>query len=152
MYKRKTQSSRSPTKGKTVSIQSDAFASPGKKGSPTKKPPVPSHIVPSRTPLTAKENLSVSFQNSSSLIQENYYNPPTSYPQNENMYGSGMNNYSEMNYSAAINPGVYVNDYGDGESVRVAFRVRPMNNMELSRGDQNIIRTLNETTCQLNLQ
>ena len=65
---------------------------------------------------------------------------PSGYP-NENAYG-----YSDMDY------GQYapVGDFGDGEFIKVALRVRPMNTMELMRGDEIGVKVLNDTTCQIN--
>jgi hypothetical protein len=36
-----------------------------------------------------------------------------------------------------------------GESVKVALRLRPLNIMEQSRGDANILRPVDKNTCQL---
>lgn len=36
-----------------------------------------------------------------------------------------------------------------GESVRVALRVRPMSQLELSRGDEYCVKVINERSCQI---
>lgn len=43
-----------------------------------------------------------------------------------------------------------VNDADDlviGESVKVAMRIRPMNSLELSRGDEYCIKPLSDNQC-----
>lgn len=36
-----------------------------------------------------------------------------------------------------------------GESVKVALRLRPLNSMELSRGDTSVVKAADKITCQL---
>ena len=86
--------------------------------------------------------------------------PPPQNPQMSQM--PLMNQMNQMNQMEA--PSYYENenpidyydakypqggDYGEGESIKVALRVRPMNSTELSRGDENCTRVLNETSCQV---
>lgn len=52
------------------------------------------------------------------------------------------NDFQDMRY-------IPTGEYGDGESIRVCLRVRPMNNMELSRGDEASARMINDMTCQI---
>ena len=39
-----------------------------------------------------------------------------------------------------------------GESVKVALRIRPMNNLEKSRGDEYCVKVVNENSIQINLK
>jgi hypothetical protein len=38
-------------------------------------------------------------------------------------------------------------DFAGGESVKVAVRIRPMNALELSRGDEQCIKSLSDSQC-----
>ena len=42
-----------------------------------------------------------------------------------------------------------IEDFSGGESVKVALRIRPMNAMEINRGDEQCIKPLSDKTCQL---
>lgn len=39
-----------------------------------------------------------------------------------------------------------------GESVKVALRVRPMNSLELSRGDEYCVKATGDNSIQINLK
>jgi kinesin family protein 12 len=40
-----------------------------------------------------------------------------------------------------------IEDFSGGESVKVALRIRPMNAMEINRGDEQCIKPLSDKTC-----
>eukprot|EP00697_Spironema_sp_BW2_P012623 gnl/Spiro4/29223_TR14293_c0_g1_i1.p1 gnl/Spiro4/29223_TR14293_c0_g1~~gnl/Spiro4/29223_TR14293_c0_g1_i1.p1 ORF type:complete len:657 (+),score=-29.84 gnl/Spiro4/29223_TR14293_c0_g1_i1:112-1971(+) len=40
----------------------------------------------------------------------------------------------------------------EGEAIKVALRVRPMNSMEQARGDENCIKIVNDTSCQVSIK
>jgi len=42
-----------------------------------------------------------------------------------------------------------LNEYQEGESIRVALRIRPMNSAEIRRGDENCARVINDSTVQI---
>jgi hypothetical protein len=63
-----------------------------------------------------------------------------------------VDNDNAMGYSAYSGDKFMFYDNNEGESIKVALRVRPMNNLELSRGDENCIKILNETTCQTSIK
>ena len=55
--------------------------------------------------------------------------------------------YSQNSYATYTETG---NDDGvGGESVKVALRIRPMNSMEFSRGDEYCIKVINDKACQI---
>ena len=70
---------------------------------------------------------------------DNYGPQPTNYSQGS----SNMAGYSEDPLSNIGLPSTA------SESVRVALRIRPLNNMEVSRGDEYCIKYLDERSCQL---
>ena len=40
----------------------------------------------------------------------------------------------------------------EGEAIKVALRVRPMSSMEQARGDDNCIKIVNDTSCQVSIK
>ena len=46
-----------------------------------------------------------------------------------------------------MNPMNGVDSNNGGESVKVAMRIRPMNSLELSRGDEYCIKPLSDNQC-----
>ena len=91
-----------------------------------------------------KPNLKPTSSNSNKLNLDNtkLVSNPASY-----------NKTNETNYSfkssTTLNGMVNNEDNVMGESVRVALRIRPMNNMENTRGDQNCVKVVNDQSCQI---
>lgn len=54
-----------------------------------------------------------------------------------------MMNSPEMKF------GTFIDNTEGGESVKVALRIRPMSQLELSRGDEYCIKVLNDRSVQL---
>ena len=54
--------------------------------------------------------------------------------------------YSQNSYATYTETG---DDNIGGESVKVALRIRPMNSMEYSRGDEYCIKVINDKACQI---
>jgi hypothetical protein len=62
------------------------------------------------------------------------------------------NQVNQMGYSGYSNNNFFNINDSEGESIKVALRVRPMNNMELSRGDENCVKVLNDSNTQLQMK
>jgi hypothetical protein len=56
----------------------------------------------------------------------------------------GFSEYSKNNF--------FNMDDSEGESVKVALRIRPMNNLEVSRGDENCAKVLSDSSLQLQMK
>ena len=70
---------------------------------------------------------------------------------NTNSYG-GPNEYEQgpmMSEMPEMRMGNFIDNSEGGESVKVAMRIRPMSHLELSRGDEFCLRTINDKTVQL---
>ena len=94
--------------------------------------------VPRRTANENQQNMQTAQYAQS--VQSMQYMPmeqPSYFAESEMMMGGSQ----DIKYTN--------NDFSEGESIRVALRVRPMNRMETSRGDENCVKVLNDTTIQL---
>ena len=67
----------------------------------------------------------------------NMNNPSTQYSQRSN----ANTNYEENNIINNV-----------GESVKVFLRIRPMNTLELNRGDEYCIKAIDQKTCQISIK
>jgi len=90
---------------------------------------------PARKPQKAHMSVDDGFPKKKDMLQIPLATPP-------------MNDFDNGLYYGDIGES-QLDTYGDGESIKVAMRVRPMNSMELRRGDENCCRVLNDTTCQI---
>jgi len=73
--------------------------------------------------------------------------PMTSYSGKSNNFNSNNNNNGSMSVPFIGEEGLL-----GGESVKVALRIRPMNNLEKSRGDENCVKVVSENSIQINLK
>lgn len=99
-----------------------------------------------------KQNIDQSRRNSkppSSKSQKPSLDYPKSLP--ENSFKTNETSYS-FKSSNAIPSNLIQTEENTGESVRVALRIRPMNNLELTRNDQNCVKVVNEGSCQILLK
>lgn len=86
-----------------------------------------------------------------SKSNQNIFDVPKSYPNVEAHLKTNETAYSFKSATtlAGMTP-VEENGVTGGESVKVALRIRPMNNTEISRGDQNCVKVINDRTCHIN--
>lgn len=73
--------------------------------------------------------------------------PSTHYSQK-----SGNNNNNINNYNPGMSVPFGSEEIMGGESVKVALRVRPMNNLERSRGDNYCVKSTGDNSIQINLK
>jgi len=111
------------------------------KGKSPGKTPVKPSDVPRRTANESQQMMQPP-PYPQSIPQSMQYMPMEPQPYFMENEMSLMNASQDIRYTNA-------NDFGEGESIRVALRVRPMNRMETSRGDENCSKILNDTTVQL---
>ncbi len=126
----------------SYSNQAKGKVPPAKGRSPMKSSSKPSD-VPRRTPNENHQNMQAAqYAQSMQSMQSMQYMPmeqPSYFAESEMMMSGGGQDIKYTN----------VGDFSEGESIRVALRVRPMNRMETSRGDENCVKVLNDTTIQL---
>jgi len=82
-------------------------------------------------------------------VNNNYPKSVPNVPNSENIMKTNETHYS---FKSSTTLGGLTNNEepnSAGESVKVALRIRPLNNMEIGRGDQNCVKVINEQACQI---
>ena len=99
-------------------------------------------LLAQKTPSKNSHKASPSINNKYSKALEP--GSPQHMPQNSSPFVD-----SDQFYASNLPDGLQLSDYQEGESIRVALRIRPMNGTEIRRGDENCARAINDSTVQI---
>jgi len=97
-------------------------------------------LLAQKTPSKISHKASPSLSNKKSKAVE----PGSPIPQNTSPFVD-----SDQFYYPNMPDAPQMSEYQEGESIRVALRIRPMNSTEIRRGDENCSRVINDSTVQI---